>query len=132
MAEEIGKGLHGQLQRSLTSDKNTALDRTVFFTRNKRTERRTSCIANGAKYGLVVHADIINVDQARRRDAIAGCAGFCDGKVTRFEISTEGLCDNDHYYCISTDNLFENLPPTGSLVSTFLGSSGYYPDTVPT
>jgi hypothetical protein len=63
VTKDIRKSLDSQLQGALSGNENGAFDRTIFLACNKRTESSTRCIADRAKYCLVIHADVVGVHE---------------------------------------------------------------------
>jgi hypothetical protein len=80
--------LHGKLQRSLAGDEDTSLDRIVLLSCYERSQRRARGVANAAEDRLVIHLDVVDVQQAGSRDAERGCPGFGDDVVPRSEVSS--------------------------------------------
>ena len=69
MSQKIGESLNSKLQGSLTGDEDPSLDRIVLFSCYERPQRCARGVANATEDRLVIHLDVVDVQQAGSRDA---------------------------------------------------------------
>lgn len=91
VADQVGKGLYGQLQRAFTCHEDVALVEAQFLASNECPDRGAGRETNAAKHCLVVHEHILDVRQAGGGNAKGGGASLGDDEVAVAEPAAEGL-----------------------------------------